>query len=178
MFSRTGASASSASNNDSKKKYPRDLHDIKTKDELLSLIAWVNFVEKERKEFLKNEVKTEVKNEVNSNNGVSQAFWNNRNSLGYTFEERELRKKTASRSLTKKFKNIPTSTVEERSNLNFLINFIINNPHDGLGRYEDETYFEDIKKYAVKMKTEHPEWEPTESNSNEDNTNWHIIKNE
>jgi hypothetical protein len=35
-----------------KKVYPRNLHEVKSKEELLSLIAWVIFVQKERQDFM------------------------------------------------------------------------------------------------------------------------------
>jgi len=177
----SASSASSALNNDSKKKYPRDLHDVKTKDELLSLIAWVNFVEKERKEFMhhgKNNNNQNNNNHNNNNNHTKyhKASWNNKNHLGYTYEQRDIRERSAIRSLNDKFKNIPDSTSDEKMNITYLINFIIYGAI--CGPYNDENYFKDIKKYAVKMKTENPKWKPTESNSNEDDTNWHIINNE
>ena len=159
-------SASSASINDSKKKeYPRNLHEVQTKEELLSLIAWVKFVKKERKKFREYKQRSSLQSE--SNNNINQIALNDKNEQGFTYANRKNFKSMVRESLNKIFKNIPTSTVEEH-NLNFLINFIINNPHDGLGPYQDETYFEGIKDYVKEMKKNHI-WRPKRSNENFEN---------
>ena len=161
-------SASSASINDSKKKeYPRNLHEVQTKEELLSLIAWVKFVKKERKKFLEYKQRSSLQSESESNNNIYQIALNDKNEQGFRYIDRENFKSMVRESLNKIFKNIPTSTVEKH-NLNFLINFIINNPHDGLGPYQDETYFECIKDYVKEMK-KNPIWRPKRSNENFEN---------
>ena len=169
MF-RTSSSASSASSNDSQKRiYPRDLHKVVSKEELLSLIAWVKFVKEERKKFL--ELKQQYSlypNTNSSNNNIHQVAWNNKNRQGFTYINRENFKSMCTDELNKKFKNIPNSTSEERDNLKFLINFIINNPHDGLGPYEDESYFKGIEDYVRDMK-KIPEWRPRITNNNFEN---------
>jgi hypothetical protein len=163
MFKTSAVSASSASINDSKKKeYPRNLHEVKSKEELLSLIAWVKFVKTEREKML--EYKQQLTS-VQSDSDTNIAL-NNKNHQGFTHLNREHFKSMVSKSLNNFFKNIPTSTVEER-NLDFLINFIINNPYR-LGPYEDETYFEGIKDYVREMKKK-PEWRPKKSNKNFEN---------
>jgi hypothetical protein len=168
-MNRTGASASSASINDSKKKeYPRNLREVKTKEELLSLIAWVKFVEDERKKMLEYKQRLSSQSDSNANNNIHKIALNDKNDQGFTYQNRENFKSIVRDNLNNFFKNIPTSTDKERSNLNFLINFIINNPHDGLGPYEDETYFEGIKDYVQEMKKK-PEWRPKKSNENFEN---------
>jgi hypothetical protein len=163
---RTGASsASSASSNDSqKRKYPRDLHEVRSKEELLSLIAWVKFVKEKREKYL--EIKQQHSLHPNNNiNNINQVALNNKNEQGFTFQNRENYKSMCIDELNKKFKNIPRLTDD---NLNFLINFIINNPHDGLGPYSDESYFKGIEDYVRKMK-KNPEWRPKKSNVNFEN---------
>ena len=49
--------------------------------------------------------------------------------------------------------------------------------HVDLGPYIDENYFTSIKTDVVKMKKDHPDWKPNESNSNEDKINWDTIEN-
>jgi hypothetical protein len=161
---RTGAS--SASNNVSKKRiYPENLLEVKTKDELLSLIAWVKFVKNEREKMLEYKQILSLQHKSESSNNIHQIALNDKNEQGFIYENRENFKSMVRENLNKIFKNIPTSTVEERNKLKFLINFIINNPHDGLGPYEDETYFNTIEKYVQKMKKK-PEWRPKKSNEN------------
>ena len=162
--------ASSASNNDSKKKvYPRNLHEVTSKDELLSLIAWVIFVEKEREDFMEKKQYAYKPQKIYNNNNNQEV-----NEQGYTFQNRENFKKIIIEQLKKKFKNIPP---KEYENLNFLINFIIDNPYDGhgFGPYEDKSYFKNIKKYVVQMKQDHPDWIPNESNNGNDLRNWFEI---
>jgi hypothetical protein len=162
-MNRTGASASSASNNDSKKKvYPRNLHEVKSKEELLSLISLVKFVKKERKKF-----KSEKPSYTSNNPNLYQASWNDKNNQGFTFVNRDIIKRDFMRKLNEIFKNIPTvKEWEEYQNLGYLINFIFNNEHDELGPYQHKSYFKDIEKYVQKMKKDHPEWAPTENNEN------------
>jgi len=160
MFKTSAASASSASINDSKKKeYPRNLHEVKTKEELLSLIAWVKFVKEEREKMLKYKQRYSLYPDSDSDTS--------KNDQGFTYLNKVHFESIVHESLNKFFKNIPTSTEEERSNLDFLINFIINNPY-GLGPYKDETYFEGIKDYVQEMKKK-PEWRPKKSNENFEN---------
>ena len=167
MFKTSAASASSASINDSKKKeYPRNLHEVKSKKELLSLIAWVKFVKEEREKMLEYKQQYGLYPDSDTNNNIHQIAFNAKNDQGFTYLNREHFKSIVHESLNKFFKNIPTSTLEKR-NLDFLINFIINNPY-GLGPYEDETYFEGIKVYVQEMKKK-PEWRPTKSNENFEN---------
>jgi hypothetical protein len=170
-MNRTGASASSASINDSKKKeYPRNLHEVKTKEELLSLNAWVNFVKEEREDFMEKKKYVFKPQKLNNNNSNQLV-----NIQGYTYKNRENFRKIIIKKLEEKFENIPPLKDE---NLKFLINFIIDNqydgPYDGLGPYEDESYFKNITTYVVQMKKDHPEWEP-KIESSRDFINWHNI---
>jgi hypothetical protein len=107
---------------------------------------------------------------LNNNNSNQQV-----NIQGYTSINRESFKKIIIKKLEEKFENIPPLKDE---NLKFLINFIIDNqydgPYDGLGPYEDESYFKNIIKYVVQMKKDHPEWEP-KIESSSDFLNWHNI---
>ena len=171
-MNRTGASASSASSNDSKKRiYPHNLHEVKSTEELLSLNAWVNFVKEERKDFMQKKQSGFYATKTNYGNHNQDAL-NNANEQGYTSRNRESFKKLAIGELKKKFENIPLKD----ENLIFLINFIIGNPHDGLGPYEDDSYFEDITNYVVQMKKDHPKWEPNiQSCTRSDFENWHNI---
>jgi hypothetical protein len=167
-MNRTGAHASSASSNDSKKRiYPHNLHEVTSLEELLSLNAWVNFVKKERKDFMVNKQYRFKPQKYNNNNNINQ----NVNIQGYTYTNREIFRNIIIEKLKEKFENIPPLKDE---NLKFLINFIIDNPHDGLGPYADKSYFKNIKKYVVQMKKDHPEWEPKIESSN-DFLSWHNI---
>ena len=171
-MNRTGDSASYASSNDSKKRiYPHNLHKVTSIKELLSLNAWVNFVKKEREDFMEKK-QYEYKPQNLNNNNSNQLV----NIQGYTSINRESFRKIIIEKLNEKFKDIPLTD----ENLKFLINFIIDNqydgPYDGLGPYEDDSYFEDITNYVVQMKKDHPEWEPNiQSCTRSDFEKWHNI---
>ena len=79
-MNRTGASASE------KRIYPPNLHEVETKEQLLSLIAWVTFVE--------NEIKMCLLYWTKLNHRVN----NNRNKLGFS--------KTNVEHLKKKFMKV------------------------------------------------------------------------
>ena len=64
-----------------KKDYPLNLHEVRSKEELLSLIVWVKFVEKEREEFMKIKQQYGLHSGNSSNNNINKVALNNKNNL-------------------------------------------------------------------------------------------------
>ena len=164
---RTGtsaSSASSASSNDSKKKiYPRNLQEVKSKDELLSLLTWVKLIKNKyadiRKSHRNNRYAHHTRENFDSKYKRNKENLNTKSFNAFT-SRKELRERVLI-MLEQYFIEIPYDSKE----LNYLINYIINDEESGFGPYADKEYFVNIWKNALQMRKTHGsdsqnDWEP------------------
>ncbi len=171
-MNRTGPSASK---NDSEKRiYPKNLHEVTSGDELLSLIAWVEFVKNSYEEIRRSHQRSRYNHHerVNWDPSYKDKKKNFNPNPFNAFTSREKLREHFLNMLQMDFRDIPY----ESKDLEHLINYIINDKESGFGPYEDKEYFVKIWKYALEMHKTHGsynnnDWEPDMNNTNTNNWN-------
>ena len=165
---RTGASSAS---NSKKRIYPGNLHEVKSREELLSLITWLQCVKNEYESIRSSHQRNRSNHYEKSNiypNYKDRTKNLNPNRFN-AFSTREELRRHVLRMLGHEFEDIPYDSEE----LNYLINYIINDEESGFGPYADKEYFVNIWKNALQMREthgsdSHNDWEPEFDNKNFD----------